>query len=331
MTITIPNHLGIFTRSIFVSNGLKSRKQKREITKGNVTEEAIFKTAKQRITAITISAVLPTSRGFCIESDMRILYDSLENHPISDINFAMGQQENLARIRIVLVEPQDGANVGSVCRAMKTMGIEQLVIVGNHEYDSNRVKTLALHAFDIYEKHQRYSNLSSAVADSVLIVGTSRRRGKNRKYFAITPQHLVQRISQTGDGPVSIVFGREADGLTDDELSMCHITVKIPTSDAFPSLNLAQAVQIITYTLYTELTPLTNWQPIDEQRLRQLASIIGESFDQIGFYKQNERTEVERFFRDILARATLSEKEAQRLQKMFIKMARLKIHKSSGQ
>lgn len=243
----------------------------------------------------------------------------------------METHSNLKRIRIVLVEPQDGANIGSVCRAMKTMGITQLAITGSKEYDENRVRTLALHAFDLYEHHQRFPSLAEALQDSVLSVGASRRRGKNRKYFALLPEQLAERIAATGEGTISIVFGREADGLTDEELNLCHMGVKIPTSEAFPSLNLSQAVQIITYTLYRELKPALGFEPIAELRLQELAETIGDSFDRIGFYKQNERTEVQRFFRDILARATLSEGEAKRLEKMFIKMSRLKLHKQPGE
>lgn len=241
----------------------------------------------------------------------------------------MEKHPNLSRIRIVLVEPQDGANIGSVCRAMKTMGITELAITGTKEYDENRVRTLALHAYDLYENHLRFENLQQALADTVLSVGASRRRGKNRKYFALLPEQLAQRIAQTGAGTVAIVFGREADGLTDAELALCHMGVKIPTSDAFPSLNLSQAVQIITYTLYRELVPALGFTPIVETRLQEVAQTIGESFDKIRFYKQDEKSEVERFFRDILARATLSEKEAKRIEKMFIKMARLKVHKEN--
>jgi tRNA/rRNA methyltransferase len=241
----------------------------------------------------------------------------------------METNSNLARIQIVLVEPQDGANIGSVCRAMKTMGIEDLAITGDRTYDENRVKTLALHAFDLYERHTRFSTLEAALAESVLSVGASRRRGKNRKYFALLPEQLAQRIDNTGPGRVSIVFGREADGLTDAELNLCHMGVRIPTSPSFPSLNLSQAVQIIAYTLFRELSPAVGFEPIREDRLQHLASTVGDSFEQIDFYKQNEQEEVMRFFRDIFARATLSEREAQRLEKMFIKMARLKVHKGS--
>jgi len=241
----------------------------------------------------------------------------------------METNTNLSRIRIVLVEPQDGGNIGSVCRAMKTMGITDLAITGDRVYDENRVRTLALHAYDLFEHHSRFPSLAEALDDSVLSIGASRRRGKNRKYFSLLPEQMAKRINSTGPGRISIVFGREADGLTDAELHLCHMGVRIPTSEAFPSLNLSQAVQVLTYTLFRELTPTVGFEPIEETRLRELVDTVGDSFDRIGFYKQDERPEVERFFRDIFARATLSEKETKRLEKMFIKMSRLKIHKGT--
>lgn len=240
---------------------------------------------------------------------------------------SMERNKNLDRIRIVLVEPQDGGNIGSTCRAMKTMGIHELAIVGNRVYDEARIRTLAVHAFDIYEKRLCFPTLEKALANSVLSVGTSRRRGKNRKYFSLLPEQLAQRIEATGNGTVSIVFGRETDGLTDAQLALCHMVVRIPASDDFPSLNLAQAVQVITYTLFRSLSPEMGFSPIPEERLQRLVHTIGDSLASIHFFKQQERVEVERFLGDICARATLSEKEAQRLEKMSIKMARIKIHK----
>ncbi|MFA5467768.1 MAG: RNA methyltransferase [Sphaerochaetaceae bacterium] len=237
--------------------------------------------------------------------------------------------ENLGRVEIVLVDPQEGANVGAVCRAMKTMGLSNLTIVGEQNYDANRVKTLALHAWDLYENHTRFATIEEAVASSVLVVGASRRRGKKRKYFSLSPEQLAEQINRTGPGKISIIFGRESDGLTDKELSLCHLSVKIPTSDTFPSLNLSQAVQIIGYTLFRNLTPLTGFTPIDEHRLKSVVSTIAETFEVIKFYKQDERVEVESFFHDILGRATLSEKEAQRLEKIFVKMSRIKVHKQN--
>ena len=164
----------------------------------------------------------------------------------------MENKEFLNRIEIVLVDTQDGANIGSVCRAMKTMGLTHLTLVTKRNYDENRVRTLALHASDLYENAKRTESLEDAIKDSILAVGATRRRGKYRKLSSFSPEQLASHISSLPDGKVSIVFGRESDGLTDEEVMSCSAVVSIPTSEAFPSLNLSQAVQIIAYTLFTK-------------------------------------------------------------------------------
>lgn len=233
------------------------------------------------------------------------------------------------RFRIVLVEPQDGGNVGAVCRAAKTMGFSKLVIVGRERsyFDENRVFTLALHAGDLYENALYHSNLKEALADTVFAVGVTRRRGKFRKYFSFLPEQLAEHLSGLGEGPVDLVFGRESDGLRDDELNLCSAAVRIPSSDSFPSLNLSHAVQIITYSLHRSYnTEISGYRAVSRQRMDQVRDSITDSFDAIGFFKQNEKEEVGRFFSDILTRASLSEGEAARMEKMFRKMAALKIH-----
>ena len=235
--------------------------------------------------------------------------------------------QKFSSIQIILVETQDGANIGSVCRAMKTMGLHNLVITGTKKYKTERVKTLAIHAYDIYENSQRYETLKEAVIDSTLIIGATRRRGKFRKYFSMNPDQLAEKIDSFGPGKISIVFGREADGLTDDKLNLCNAAVQIPTSPDFPSPNLSQAVQIITYSLYKKVKHIDGYEPITQDKLEQLVSTITDSFDDIHFFKQDEKDEVGRFFRDILARSGLSESESKRLDKMFRKMAAVSKYK----
>ena len=107
----------------------------------------------------------------------------------------MQDEKWLERIEIVLVETQDGANIGSVCRAMKTMGLMNLGIVGDAEYDDNRVRTLALHASDLWEKAKRYKTLDEALEGSIFSIGATRRRGKFRKLSSYSPEPLAKKIS----------------------------------------------------------------------------------------------------------------------------------------
>lgn len=241
----------------------------------------------------------------------------------------MEDKDFLRRINIVLVDTQDGANIGSVCRAMKTMGITDLTLVSSRTYDENRVRTLALHAYDVYENARWCSSLDQALADSVFTVGATRRRGKYRKLSAYSPEQLADHINLIPSGRVSIVFGRESDGLRDEEVMQCSSIVTIPTSEAFPSLNLAQSVQIICYVLFNraQLYP-TGMNAVTHERVLKAVGEASGHLEAIGYYKwDEERKWTESFLRDMLERSGLSEGEMQRFDKLFAKIERIKIYK----
>ncbi|MDD3903290.1 MAG: RNA methyltransferase [Sphaerochaeta sp.] len=243
----------------------------------------------------------------------------------------MDQRTNLDRIQIVLVDTQDGANIGSVCRAMKTMGITHLTLVGDREYDENRVRTLALHASDVWENSQRFATLNEAISTSVLTVASTRRHGKFRKNSAVNPEQLAELVTKTGEGLISLVFGRESDGLTDEEVAQCSMVVTIPTSDQFPSLNLSQAVQIITYNLFDKIKPYpVQAVPVDQLRCEQGAAKATSAMDTIGYFKlAHEKLWTYRFLRDVFVRASLTESEMQKMEKVFVKMSKIKAHKET--
>ena len=225
------------------------------------------------------------------------------------------------RIEIVLVETQDGANIGSVCRAMKTMVLTRLTIVGDRVYDENRVRTLALHASDLWENARRVSTLDEALSDSIFSVGATRRRGKFRKMSSYSPEQLAAKISSLPEGKVSIVFGRESDGLRDDEVNKCAAICTIPTSPLFPSLNLSQAVQIISYALFTgNMEYKSGMVAVDKKRIGKAVDGMSHHLEAIGYYKWDEEKKwTEQFLSDVIERAALSESELQRFEKIFTK------------
>ena len=241
----------------------------------------------------------------------------------------MENKKYLSRINIVLVDTQDGANIGSVCRAMKTMGITNLSIVGERVYDEDRVRTLALHASDIWENAKRYKTLEEALKGSIFTVGATRRRGKLRKMSAYSPEQLAEHISHLPEGEVSIVFGRESDGLSDSEVMQCSSIVTIPTSPLFPSLNLSQAVQIICYVLFKEAQPYkAGMNAVDHERIKKAVDDASSSLSAIGYYKWGEEEKwMKQFLADTLEKAGLAESELQRFEKLFAKIEKIKIHK----
>ncbi|MBO4388150.1 MAG: RNA methyltransferase [Spirochaetales bacterium] len=240
----------------------------------------------------------------------------------------MNEELPARRIRIVLVDTQDGANIGSVCRAMKTMGLTQLVLVTGREYSEDRVRTLALHASDLWENRVEFPTLQEALKDSILSVASTRRKGKFRKAAALSPKQLTQKVSDLGEGTVSIVFGRESDGLTDEEVNLCDAVVTIPTSDLFPSLNLAQAVQIICYELYTGLRQWPSGMVVaSREKQEQAVGRIIEEIAQTGYFKtDDERRLTTVFIRDMIARSGPADSELARIEKVFSKLSRIRVH-----
>lgn len=241
----------------------------------------------------------------------------------------MEREKNLDRIEIILVDTQDGANIGSACRAMKTMGLSHLTLVTSQTYDENRVKTLALHAFDLYENRKEFKTLEQALKGSVLSVAATRRHGKMRKTSCFTPEELADHINNFPDGRISIVFGCESSGLTDDQVHACSLVVTIPTSDAFPSLNLSQAVQIICYALFQKLKKYpSGGNIVNHERVTQASDVCINALDSIGYFKSSdERTYTREFLRDQFSRSALTEGEVQRFEKIFVKTSKIIEHK----
>lgn len=172
------------------------------------------------------------------------------------------KQQN--RLRIVLVRPKESRNVGAACRAMKCMGFTDLSLILDGIIDPSQASALAHYAGDVLDNAAVYTDLRPAIQDAVLVAGTTRRRGKRRKYFSLFPEQFAERVAAMKTGSVAVLFGNEDTGLTDEELALCHVAVTIPTSAEFQSLNLSHAVQIICYEVLRALSRdhLTPFSPI---------------------------------------------------------------------
>jgi len=157
----------------------------------------------------------------------------------------------LKNITIVLVRPQYAGNIGSVCRAMKNMGLSKLVMVSPEQDPlSAEARMMATSAKDILQKAKIFPSLEESLQGFRWIAGTSARKGINRGPF-ISPREICPEIIQHARSiPVAILFGPEDRGLTNRELDPCHALISIPTHPGLSSLNLAQAVMLFCYELY---------------------------------------------------------------------------------
>jgi len=234
----------------------------------------------------------------------------------------------------VLCRASESGNVGAVCRVMKNMGLSGLRLTAPQSLNSEQIFARAVHAGDIWEKAQIYDNLAEAAADCAIVVGTTRRRGRNRKSVSMTPRTLAEWLAAR-PGPAAIVFGSERTGLEDSELELCNTASHIPVSDDQPSLNLSHAVQIYAYELFLALeqqNPVKGeWQPLNQGEVSTLAGSITDTLAGLGFYRHPNREEQTRFLRDVISRAGLTEREGGYLKDIFVKAARLACNrKTSG-
>jgi tRNA (cytidine32/uridine32-2'-O)-methyltransferase len=153
----------------------------------------------------------------------------------------------LDQIRIVLVGTSHTGNIGSVARAMKTMGLSQLWLVSPKELPDGQAYALSAGASEVLASAKVVDNLEDAISDCGLIVGASA-RSRTLSWPMLEPRECGEKaVYEAQQKPVALVFGRESNGLTNEELQLCNFHVCIPANPEYSSLNLAMAVQIVTY------------------------------------------------------------------------------------
>jgi tRNA/rRNA methyltransferase len=176
----------------------------------------------------------------------------VESWPISNAACASLRADvdsgvNRAGLRVVLVSPKRGANVGAACRAIKNMGASGLVVVGG-EFDAGEARRTAVHADDVFDARVEAASFEDAVAACGLVIGTTSRDTP----WSIPVEEIGDVLAAAaGSGlepsTVALVFGPEDRGLSNEELSRCHRLAFVPTAGDYASLNLAQAVVVSLY------------------------------------------------------------------------------------
>jgi TrmH family RNA methyltransferase len=152
-------------------------------------------------------------------------------------------------VRIVLVNTSHPGNIGAAARAMKNMGLERLCLVDPQMFPSAEATARASGADDLLAAAHCVDSLEAALADTSLVIGASA-RNRTLPVPMLDPRQCAELVMQQPEATnTAIVFGRERTGLTNDELDCCHYLVQIPANPAYPSLNVAAAVQVISYEL----------------------------------------------------------------------------------
>lgn len=213
---------------------------------------------------------------------------------------------NRENVSFVLVEPNHPGNVGAAARALKTMGFRNLILVNPCDHLSPEARWLAHASEDILENARVFSNLKEALVDVNFAVATTQ-RPRSYHFPFYTPRELGEKfIPLTQEHRVALVFGREASGLTNEEIRCCHAITTIPAAQTHPSLNLAQAVMLYSYELFQASyagEKEFNWQLAGYEELEGLFRHLEESLRRVEFVPRDSWESFLMRFRRFFARA----------------------------
>lgn len=153
-------------------------------------------------------------------------------------------------IRIVLVEPSHPGNIGAVARAMKNMALTELVLVRPKQFPHAEATARASGADDVLQKTRVAASVSEALEGCGFVAATTSRE-RDQNFRVLDLRDAAERVVQEAQrAPAAVLFGAERTGLTNEGLEASHVLIRIPASPDYPSLNLAMAVQLVTYELY---------------------------------------------------------------------------------
>lgn len=150
----------------------------------------------------------------------------------------------------ILIKPQLGENIGACARSMKNFGFQKLSIVSpKFTFPNHKTKTTSVGAYDIIDKTKVFNDTEKAASEFDIIVSFSaRRRNINKKYLKI--EDLLKILKKKKNKKFGFMFGPEASGLSNYDLSYSNYILQIPTSKKFKSLNLSHSVTIICYEIF---------------------------------------------------------------------------------
>ncbi len=175
----------------------------------------------------------------------------MKSDPDGGKDSAETARQLMGNVAIVLVGPKYPENIGAAARIAANMGISQLIIVSDEPPDQDRMsKTATHHNRHLLDTMQMHADIGKALAPFSWVVGTSARQGRQRRLLTSPRRLVADLLPKLAENRVALLFGPEDCGLTNDQLQFCNAVACIPTAD-FASINLGQAVAILSYELYT--------------------------------------------------------------------------------
>lgn len=219
-------------------------------------------------------------------------------------------------LRVVMVHTSHPGNIGAAARAMKNMCLSELFLVQPRDFPSAGASARAAGADDVLQSAKVVITLADAIAECRIVIGASARL-RSVQWPQLTPREAAALAhTESSQAPVALVFGRESSGLSNQELDLCTHLVHIPSNPAFSSLNVAMAVQVISYELMLcrgSNEPATDSDvgegPASNAEMEGLFAHLEQALDEIGFIDDRRSEKLMRRLRRLFHRATPSRDE----------------------
>jgi TrmH family RNA methyltransferase len=235
----------------------------------------------------------------------------------------------LDNIRIVLYEPQDPVNIGATVRAMKNMGLSELVLVRPMRYDAEKLERIAHNTRELADRIRHVDELHDALSDCVAVYAFA---GKHRsaRWPVTTPREMASKALELArDGKVALLFGREDHGLPNEALDQSTCIVCIPTTEHM-SLNIAQAILVGAYELHlaagdstrAEANSAKSGPPATIDHREDTVRRIERALSLLDFFKTRNPEHIMRAMRSVIARAEPAQREMDLLKSMAIEVER---------
>lgn len=223
--------------------------------------------------------------------------------------------DSLGRTGIILVGPKYPENIGASARIASNFGIAELIVVSEETFDEERMLKMATHkAAHLIRTMRVCKTTAEAAAPFHILVGTTARQGRHRPEDQTPRQVMADIVPLAAENRIGLMFGPESTGLSNEDLDFCQFASTIPTA-GFASINLAQAVAIHCYELYTALHPhpfaaVPKSEFANSFDLEGMYAHIEEALNEITFLHDTNRIYWMRNIRQFLGRVRLKKKEA---------------------
>ena len=230
-------------------------------------------------------------------------------------------------ISFILHKPQLSENIGACARAMKNFSFQKMIVVAPKPiYPNDKILATSVGAKNIISKSKNFDNLEPALKNIDVVIATSARfRNKNIKHIQLQDLKKIDYKKK-----VAFLFGSEASGLSNNEISYANYTLQIPTNPDFKSLNLSHCLIIIAQVLHSVInSKVPSFKKSKKVKLASKNDILSmtnlciKNLEDIGFFKPKEKKPIMlENLRNIFYRVELSSKETRILSSVFASLGK---------